>query len=216
MFMAVALPTPDLARTLSVIIDGLCRATAARIADDRFAGPILILIVGRLRRLGARFASLAARVEARRLAVRRVAARPVAAGLAEPRPAAVATQRIRRRPDLPHSFAWLIRLVPGTAAYAGQVQSLLADPQTAALLAAAPQAGRILRPLCRMLAIPLPDQLRLLPGPDSGPPQAGADTAEPPLEPPPTRPERSARPVCPARLIPCREAAAGRKPPPPD
>ena len=56
---------------------------------------------------------------------------------------------------LPGRFGWLIRLVPGAAAYGGQVQYLLADPEMAALLADVPQAGRILRPLCRMLAIRL-------------------------------------------------------------
>jgi hypothetical protein len=69
--------------------------------------------------------------------------------------------------------------VPGTAVYAGQVQTFLADPEAAALLEAAPQAGRILRPLCRMLAIPLPDHLRR-PKPSPEPPPAVADTASPP------------------------------------
>ncbi|MBV8520815.1 MAG: hypothetical protein JOY71_01565, partial [Acetobacteraceae bacterium] len=54
---------------------------------------------------------------------------------------------------LPRKLGWLIPLVPGTAAYAGQVQHLLADPEMAALLAGSPQAGHILRPLCRMLGI---------------------------------------------------------------
>ncbi len=39
------------------------------------------------------------------------------------------------------------------AVYGCRLQAMLADPQTAALLAAAPEAGRILRPLCRLLAI---------------------------------------------------------------
>ncbi|MBV8095775.1 MAG: hypothetical protein JOY71_02935 [Acetobacteraceae bacterium] len=56
---------------------------------------------------------------------------------------------------LPSGFGWLIRLVPGAAIYGSQLQHLLADPEMAALLADLPQAGRILRPLCRMLAIRL-------------------------------------------------------------
>ncbi|MBV8524819.1 MAG: hypothetical protein JOY71_22335 [Acetobacteraceae bacterium] len=52
-------------------------------------------------------------------------------------------------------------MVSGTAAYAGQVRRLLADPEMAALLAGSPQAGHILRPLCRMLGIqPEPGLLR--------------------------------------------------------
>ncbi|MBV8522146.1 MAG: hypothetical protein JOY71_08470, partial [Acetobacteraceae bacterium] len=54
---------------------------------------------------------------------------------------------------LPRALGWLIPLVPGTAAYAGQVQHLLADPEMAALLAGSRQAGHILRALGRMLGI---------------------------------------------------------------
>ncbi len=180
MFMAIALPTPDLAHTFSGLIDELCRTVAARSAADRGAGPMLILIFGRLRRLAARFASLAARVEAGM----------IQAGPPRPgRAAASANQRAGRKARLPQSFAWLIRLVPGTAAYAGQVQTLLADPQTAALVAAAPAAGRILRPLCRMLAVPLPDYLRL-PRPRPGSPPTGAGSADTAAK---SRPARSPR-----------------------
>ncbi len=151
----------DLARRFALVIDGLCGATAARIAADRSAGPLLILIVGRLRRLAARFAALAARAQAGTLPRLR---RPES-GRRPPR---------GRQPRLPEGFAWLIRLVPQAAGYAGQVQALLSDPQMAALLEAAPQAGRVLRPLCRMLALP----------PDAAPPP-----------PPPIQAARAASPV---------------------
>src|SRR6185312_11003612 len=50
--------------------------------------------------------------------------------------------------------AWLIRLGGyKAAAYGSLLQHLLADPEMAALIAAAPQLGRVLRPLCRMLGI---------------------------------------------------------------
>jgi hypothetical protein len=59
-----------------------------------------------------------------------------------------------RRPGLPTGFAWLVRLVPYHAAcIGGQVRYLLAKPEMAALFMAAPQVGRIFRPLCRMLAV---------------------------------------------------------------
>ena len=228
--MPIALPAPDLARTFSLIVDGLCRTTAARSAVDRFAGPLLILIFARLRRLSARFAALAARVE-----VQMVQGGPLPPPKPAPpapgRPAAAAArQRRGGTTRLPQSFAWLIRLVPGTAAYAGQVQTLLADPQTAALLAAAPQAGRILRPLCRMLAVPLPDYPRFpkLPsGPQSAPKPAGADTDTPAESSPaessltesslpgsPARPAQPTPPLCPAGVTPRRAAAAAIGPPP--
>ena len=48
-----------------------------------------------------------------------------------------------------------MRLVPGAAAYGSQLQVLLADPQTAPLLAA-PSLRRRLNPLCHMLGVPEP------------------------------------------------------------
>ena len=149
---------PGLARRFTMVIDGLCRVTAARIATDRSAGPLLILIFGRLRRLAARFAALAARAQAGPLpSPRRRPARPGA-------------PRNNHQRPLPESFAWLIRLVPETAAYGGQVQALLSDPEMAALLDAAPQAARLLRPLCRMLAVrPDPTVLRPPPKPAAPP-----------------------------------------------
>ncbi len=69
--------------------------------------------------------------------------------------------------------------------YGGQVQHLLGDPELAALLAAEPKLGRILRPLCRMLAI--------RPGPDL---PAGLHRAEPPPhKPAPRRPRSGGRPA---------------------
>ena len=38
---------------------------------------------------------------------------------------------------------------------------MLDDPETAAIVAVAPQLGRVLRPLCRMLAVKQPTWLRL-------------------------------------------------------
>ena len=70
--------------------------------------------------------------------------------------------RLPGRPQpyrLPRGFGWLLRVVPETVAYGGQVEHLLADPKMTALLAASPQAGRILRPLCHMLAIKPPPAL---------------------------------------------------------
>jgi hypothetical protein len=175
MFVSPALPAPGLAQTFALVIAGLCRTTASRIAIDRGAGPLLIRIFSRLHRLAARLTSLVARIQAGtppRLRPTRTTAGPH-----------------RRKPRLPDTSGWLIRVVPGAAVYAGQVQTLLGDPETIALLEAAPQAGRILRPLCRMLAIPLPETLRQ-PKPRSATPPTGADTADPP--PPPHQSARGA------------------------
>jgi hypothetical protein len=71
---------------------------------------------------------------------------------------------------LPRRFGWLPQRVPETAIFANQLQQLLADPEIAALLAQCPQAGKILRPICRMLGVqPIPQILRP-PAPNPAPP----------------------------------------------
>jgi hypothetical protein len=55
---------------------------------------------------------------------------------------------------LPGGRGWLVRaLGPEAAAYAAQLESLLAEPAAAELLALAPSAGRILRPIAHMLGV---------------------------------------------------------------
>jgi hypothetical protein len=65
---------------------------------------------------------------------------------------------LRAKPGLtlPHRFGWLVRAVGWRAAgYGGQLQAALQTPEMIELLLVAPQAARILRPLCRMLAVDL-------------------------------------------------------------
>jgi len=55
---------------------------------------------------------------------------------------------------LPCRFGWLVRAAAWRAAvYGGQLQLVLEQPEMVELLKASPQAGRILRPLCRMLLV---------------------------------------------------------------
>jgi hypothetical protein len=132
---------------------------AARSAANWLAAPLLILAWSWARRTSGRFASLAARFRAGRLAA--PAARPPCSR--PPRPD-------RRR--LPQGFGWLVRLVPEAASSASQLQHLLGEAEMAALLAAAPQAGRLLRPLCRHLGVRLPPGLRAPPRAPKAAPQA--------------------------------------------
>lgn len=54
----------------------------------------------------------------------------------------------------PGGFGWLVRLASYQAAgYGSQLREILGQPEMVALLVAAPQAARILRPVCRMLAV---------------------------------------------------------------
>ncbi len=171
-------PTP--ADRFALIIGGLRRAIAARSGGAGGAAPLLMLLWTRLLRLSGRFARLAARVAAGTASPRRPASPRRAAGRSRP--------PYRR---LPRGFAWLPRQVPEAAAYGSQLRHLLADPEMAALIAAAPQAGRLLRPLCRTLGIRPP------PGPLSPPaaPPAAARPAPRWSAPPPTPPHRARSPA---------------------
>jgi hypothetical protein len=153
-----ATPTasPGLAETFGLIIGGLCKAAAVRMCADPSVRPPLLLIHAWLKRLVQRFAALIARVEAGTL-------RP-------PRPgrhrAPAKNPPGKPRPRWPQNFAWLIKMLPYEAAcFGSQLQHQFSQPEMMALLEAAPQAGRLLRPLCRMLAVELPPALRLPPRP---------------------------------------------------
>ena len=81
-----------------------------------------------------------------------------------PRPRPPATPRTRRpSPCLPRSRAWAGARVFELRGYASQLSFLLADPDIAPFLAACPQAGRLLRPLCHAIGADLPPQLVLPP-----------------------------------------------------
>ena len=181
------------AESFARLIDRLCRAVAARGGRGRLAGPLILLVWARLRRIAARFARLAARAQA---------GAPLAAPRrpASPRPGGPPPAR------LPRGFAWLVRLVPEAASGASQLQHLLAAPEMAELLAAAPQAGRLLRPLCRMLGVRPPPPARSL---SSGRPQAG-----PVGPPPPVRPAAPSRPTVRPRPPPVAARPRVLTPPP--
>ncbi len=54
----------------------------------------------------------------------------------------------------PRDFGWLVKAASWQAAGFGcQLRAVLETPEMVALLVAAPEAARVLRPLCRMLAI---------------------------------------------------------------
>ena len=213
---SVVSPTPPSspAERFAGVIDLLCRAVAARGGRDGLAGPLVVLIWSRLRRMAGRFARLAARTGAgvppaasRRPATPRPA-RPPPPRLPPPR---LPPPRLPP-PRLPRGFAWLVRLVPATASGGSQLQYLLAEPEMAALLAAAPQAGRILRPLCRMLGVRPPPAL-LKPRPPARAPAAApscptAPNRTPPAASSPATPPRRRRPA-PTRAPPTGRGARG-------
>ena len=169
MLFVVTYTLPPLIERFALIIEALCQAAAARSARGWVAVAIANLIWMRLRRTGARFAKLAARVQSGELpAAARVSASDASD---QPTESRAERQAKRRKSDdpadrpaerLPRGLAWLLRLVPEAAVYGSQLNHLLSDPEMVALLEAAPQMGRLLRPLCQMLGIRLSEHPLLL------------------------------------------------------
>jgi hypothetical protein len=142
----ISLPTPlTVADRLALVLDGLCKAVAARSFRQAMAEVMILLVWTRVRRIERQLQGLLARFLQGRLVVR-VSSRTATAGSGGgggPVP-------------LPRSFGWLLPMVPYQAAgFASQLQVVLAEPEMVALLAVAPQARRVVAPLCRMLGIVL-------------------------------------------------------------
>ena len=130
-FMPQAAPKTPAAR-FARLIAALCEAVAARVsgpARPGLAGPLVILIWTRLRRMARRVERIAARLGTpSRL---RHDGNPVVAGaLPPPRPRPATPRRTAAPPcqRLPRGRAWLVRLAPAAACGAGQLQALLDDP----------------------------------------------------------------------------------------
>ncbi len=153
----------DLAPRFTHIIGGLLVAIAHFAHRHRARAPFFGLLTGRLLRLNTRLAGLLARWRAGTLP------RPRA-----PRPGRPSVRR--ERPRYPTRHAWLVVEVGHTAAVYGlYIEQVLAEPAFAEFIAAAPQAGRLLRPLCRMLGVVAPPCLR---------PPAARPAVRPPVQPP--------------------------------
>jgi hypothetical protein len=132
------------------VVNGLFQAIGVRREAGFLAGPVALLLANRLAHLRDRIRRLAARLASGKGSG--VPRRPATPSLAA---------RTPRRPArlMPRDLAWMIRLVPEAAASASQLRHLLADPEMAALIEAAPQMGRLLCPLCRGLGVHPPPAL---------------------------------------------------------
>jgi len=150
--------TENPAQRFTSLIEELCRVVSKH-ASARFVyAAMLVLIWNRLTRLAKRFAILAERVRAGTLddpapARSQAAARPDGA---PDRP------RVPVREVLPHHFRWLVNMIPEAEVHSGDLCWLLQRSEIKEVIFAAPrQAGRILRPLCRMLGVDPPSALQL-------------------------------------------------------
>ena len=146
-------PPIGLAANLRLILENLRATAGLRASADRAAAPLALLLSAYLSSVIRRFESLVARHAAGRLVTRPARPRPIRPQIGRP-------QDDPGKPRLPRRNAWLIGFLPYRAsAYAAQLRHILVqNPELIALMAASPQAGRILRPLCRMLGMdPGPD-----------------------------------------------------------
>ena len=141
--------------SLSVRLAGILRdamAVLARLGPTGAApGPVLVAIANLIQSRIRRFERLVARVMAGKPGVVRTPTSGTVRVGREVRP---------KRPSLvPRGFAWAVKMHQGTAVFGSQLQALLAEPAMIELLQRAPDAGSILRPLCRMLALDVPEML---------------------------------------------------------
>ena len=133
----------------STILSDLQAAIARRAARDRALTVLLVAVWGRIARMGARLERLVAMWRA--------------GALPQMRTPTLRARRVHqptRRPAYPTAPTWLVRkLGYEVLGYGSQLRHLLSDAECAAFLAAVPQAGRILRPLLRMLSVEPPPEL---------------------------------------------------------
>ncbi len=236
---AVASPSPPIGfiPRFSLFVEMVKRAVGEGIGRRHELGPLSILLWNYLSGIQRRLAALHARFAAGKLPAAPRAPRPVSERSTADPPAPKRPKSERRPPGIPRGPVLLtVFRVP----LYGHLQALLDDPEMRALLAAAPQAGRLLRPLWRKLSTdPLPEVLRLPPRPRRPKPlrparPAAARTALPAPsperptywqptpcyppwgEPPRPKPVPAAQPPAPAPAPPpaARPSAWGRPAPP--
>ena len=129
----------DFVRRLGWILAGLAAVVARRFLREPKLVGLIIPLWSWLGRSGRRFE----RAVTRPRVVRVVVVRPAQVG-----------RKVLARVRLPSRRGWLVRTLGYEAAgYGCQLEALLAEPELQALLVAVPSAGRILRPLCRMLGV---------------------------------------------------------------
>ena len=170
---------------------------------DSVLGLLLVVVAAYFRLLGALTVPLWNRLSRARLRLVRLLHNLAAGRL--PRPYAPGTPRTPSIPPgptspapyIPRGQAWLVKQLGHRAAGVGaQLEHLLRDPDSVALLGQSPGTARTMRRLCRLLGVPIPAALTLPRRP-----------AAPPL-PQPARPTR----VQPARPLPCHSPSAPIRP----
>lgn len=136
--------------SLSTVISALRERVAAWGGRGLLPSVLVVMLYRRLGEIGRRIGLMLVRLQAGQT-VRRGMAGGRGDGAAA---GAAASARVIGCGIWPTQFGWLVRAALHEAAgLGGQLRLVLQQPEMVALLAAAPQAQRVLRPLCRALAI---------------------------------------------------------------
>ena len=134
--------------SFSNILSDLQAVIAVHAARNRALTVLLVALWGRIARMKTRLERLVALWRAGKLPPSRA-----------PQVRGAVVAGLRARKGFPTPVGWLTRkLGYEVAVFGSQLRHLLTDEECVAFLEAVPQAGRILRPLLRMLSIdPLPE-----------------------------------------------------------
>ena len=137
--------------SFSHILSDLQAVIAVHAARNRALTVLLVALWGRIARMKTRLERLVALWRAGKLPPSRA-----------PQVRGAVVAGLRARKGFPTPVGWLTRkLGYEVAVFGSQLRHLLTDDECVAFLEAVPQAGRILRPLLRMLSIdPLPEVIR--------------------------------------------------------
>ncbi len=147
-------PRPP-AERFATLTESVARALAAEGLRLGLVAPWLALVWCKLRSTGARILRIAAALEAGSLRLRPPRPLPPLPPPTDEKPA----HPQPRRKGLPTGFGWLLRRVTALSFGRSQLEYLLAEPDMAELIQAAPQVAHHLRPVCRMLGVKPPPGL---------------------------------------------------------
>jgi hypothetical protein len=129
----------------TTILIGLQAAIAVVAARERALTALLVAVWGRIGRISTRLERLIAQWRAGTLPAPQVR---------RGRVSGTAANKILL--TLPATPAWLLVAVREAAPFGARLEELLSEAECKAFLAAAPQARRLLQPLCRMLGVGVP------------------------------------------------------------
>jgi hypothetical protein len=166
-----------LSEVFGIIVNGLCAAMQKQSETDPYIIPICIRLWTSLLHMTKRYERLVARFLEGSLAPYRP--RPYRPRTKWPEPVRKPGEEPKPKTTLPRAFGWILKYVPGAAVYRDQLRDILADPVMIEFLTAAPQAGRLLRPLCRTLGVPLTAELLPRKKPEPTTPSSEPTQAEP-------------------------------------